>query len=57
MPKQRHWCDEASTAHWRQEGVEMPSWEDAASLLQERGRLSKVDHPSKAQMNGDLDVS
>ncbi|MFZ6006918.1 MAG: hypothetical protein ACOYU2_04590 [Nitrospirota bacterium] len=57
MPKQRHWCDEASAAHWQQEGVEMPSWEDAATLLKESGHLSEVDYPSIAQMNGEIDIS
>jgi len=52
MPKLIKWCDEASLAHWEQDGSEMPSWEEGERRLQGEGRLSKVAHPSPAQLAG-----
>jgi hypothetical protein len=43
------WCDEASVAHWGQEGTEPPSWQQAYQGMQEKGRRSRVNHPSEAQ--------
>jgi hypothetical protein len=57
MPRARHWFDENSAAHWEQESMKMPSWENAASLLKERGHFSEVDHPSKSQKSGQIDIS
>lgn len=48
MPKLMEWCDEAATAHWTQDSNEPPSWKDAHVLIKERGRRSKVRHPSQA---------
>jgi heme-degrading monooxygenase HmoA len=41
-----HWCDEASVAHWEQEGSLLPSWEEADRIMRASGRASKVNHPS-----------
>ena len=48
-----HWCDEASVAHWEQEGGTLPSWEDADRRMRASGRVSKVNHqsPEQAGMN------
>lgn len=46
MPHLMHWCDEASVAHWEQEGSVLPSWEEADRRMRESGRPSKVNHPS-----------
>ena len=42
MPKLMHWCDEASVAHWEQEGSGLISWEEADRRMRESGRASKV---------------
>jgi hypothetical protein len=46
MPKLLDWCDEASVAHWEQEGEELPTWEEADRRMRTSGRISKVRHPS-----------
>jgi hypothetical protein len=46
MPKLQHWCDEASVAHWTQEGNEFPSWTEAWERMRSSGRASKVKYPS-----------
>ncbi|HEY9126203.1 MAG TPA: antibiotic biosynthesis monooxygenase [Acidobacteriaceae bacterium] len=46
MPKLLSWCDEASVAHWGQEDLSLPSWEEADRRMRESGRPSKVKHPS-----------
>ncbi|MBF2026322.1 MAG: DUF3291 domain-containing protein [Oscillatoriales cyanobacterium C42_A2020_001] len=46
MPKLAEWCDEASTVHWHQEGIEPPSWEEATRRMLAEGRLAPVQHPS-----------
>jgi hypothetical protein len=48
MPKLLEWCDEAAMAHWEQPGAALPPIADAARGLGERGRVSKVRHPSPA---------
>lgn len=47
LPK---WCDEASYHHWVQEDNEIPIWDTVAEKLYTEGKLSKVRHPSKAQI-------
>ena len=42
------WCDEAALVHWTQAGVELPSWEEAHTRIEQEGRPSKVNHPSAA---------
>src|SRR5262245_24434409 len=54
MPKLLDWCDEASLAHWQQDGDSLPRWEEAEQHLATGGRLSKVRHPSPAQAAGQL---
>jgi len=44
------WCDEAALAHWIEGRDELPDWSDGPRLLTERGRTSKVKHPSPAQI-------
>jgi hypothetical protein len=46
MPRLLSWCDEASIAHWTQDGPELPDWLEAHRRLTADGRLSKVRHPS-----------
>src|SRR5919197_3251178 len=46
MPKLTHWCDEASYAHWSQEGSAVPNWLEAYERLLAEGRLSPVTNPS-----------
>ncbi|WP_109485920.1 antibiotic biosynthesis monooxygenase [Occallatibacter savannae] len=49
MRKLMEWCDEASVAHWTQEGEELPSWGEAHRRMLRHGRASKVNRPSDAQ--------
>ena len=49
MGKLAKWCDEASVAHWQQEGVTLPSPEDSHRQMVEKGRPSRVDNPSADQ--------
>jgi hypothetical protein len=42
MPHLLDWCDEASVAHWEQEGLSLPSWDEADQRMRELGRSSKV---------------
>ena len=41
------WCDEASVAHWSQDSEAMPDWETLHQRMQDTGRRSRVNHPSK----------
>jgi hypothetical protein len=50
MPRLLVWCDEASVAHWTQELVDVPSWQEAHRRMVEQGRPSKVSHPSPAHL-------
>jgi hypothetical protein len=49
MPKLLNWCDEAAVVHWTQESAEILEWQQAELHMSEKGRLSKVNHPSAAQ--------
>lgn len=49
MPKLLDWCDEAALVHWTQESPEIPAWQQAQQHMAEKGKLSKVNHPSPAQ--------
>ncbi len=46
MPTLMDICDEASIAHWEQEGDGLPSWTEAHRRLLEGGRSSKLRKPS-----------
>ena len=48
MPHLKEWCDEASYAHWVQDGDSLPTWEEAYEHLVREGRLSAVAHPSSS---------
>jgi heme-degrading monooxygenase HmoA len=54
MPKLKHWCDEAATAHTEKDGPDLPSPEAIYEHLQSNFRLSKVAKPSAAQADGRL---
>ncbi len=46
MPHLMRWCDEASVAHWQQDEITLPSWQEADLRMRETGRVSKVNDPS-----------
>jgi hypothetical protein len=50
MPKLLEWCDEAAYVHWSQDSREPPDWREAHRRLVLEGELSKVYHPSAAQV-------
>jgi len=52
MPKLLDYCDEASVAHWMQDGDEVPDGTVMLERMQSIGRLSKVRHPSPGQQAG-----
>ncbi|RYC29747.1 DUF3291 domain-containing protein [Lichenibacterium minor] len=45
MPYLLEWCDEASVAHWTQDGDALPSWAEADRRMRDEGRPSKLRHP------------
>jgi heme-degrading monooxygenase HmoA len=49
MPQLLDWCDEAAVAHWIQQSAEIPMWPEAHQHMLEKGKLSKVIHPSPVQ--------
>jgi hypothetical protein len=53
MPKLLDWCDEASVAHWHQEGDTPPDWTTAETKIRNEGRVSRVRHPSAAHRRGE----
>jgi hypothetical protein len=54
MPNLLNWCDEATVAHWNQDGLEPPSWPQAYQRIVNQGRPSKVRHPSQAQRSNQI---
>ena len=54
MPKLIAWCDEASVAHWEQEGTALPTMAEALARMVADGRLSKVRHPSPEHAAGQI---
>jgi hypothetical protein len=52
MPKLLDWCDEATTAHWSQKSLELPSSREAHERMVREGKVSKVNHPSAAHASG-----
>ena len=54
MPALRDWCDEAHVAHWEQQAVDLPDWDEAYRRLVAEGRNSAVAHPSPGHAARDL---
>jgi len=54
MPELRTWCDEAHVAHWEQQAVDLPDWNEAYRRLVAEGRNSAVAHPSPGHAARDL---
>jgi heme-degrading monooxygenase HmoA len=50
MQQLSRWCNEASYHHWMQDDIEFPNWDAVSEKLYSQGRLTKVKHPSKAQI-------
>jgi len=48
MSRLLEWCDEAAVVHWTQESDREPDWQEAHRRIQQKGRRSKVNHPSQA---------
>jgi Domain of unknown function (DUF3291) len=55
MRKLIEWCDEASVVHWTQDSAQLPSWTEAHQRMLREGRVSKVNHPSPAQIAYHID--
>ena len=53
MPRLLNWCDEASFAHWSQEGDALPDIRTAHERMRREGQTSKVRHPSARQQRGE----
>jgi quinol monooxygenase YgiN len=51
MPKLKHWCDEASAAHWSQDSPDV-TWAEAEGGMAQYGWTSKVLRPSPAHVAG-----
>jgi hypothetical protein len=45
MPHFAGWCDEASVAHWEEDGPALPTWPEAERRMRAQGRPSKVRYP------------
>ena len=56
MPRLLNWCDEAAVAHWTQDSLEAPSWQEVHGRMQTQGRRSNVNHPSEAQQRFEIPV-
>ena len=54
MPKLLDWCDEAAVATIQDSAATPPSPEEAAALLRNNGRISKVKNPAPRHAAGDL---
>jgi heme-degrading monooxygenase HmoA len=54
MPKLLNWCDEAAIVHWTEESADIPVWQTAKEHIVNEGRLSKVNHPSRAQVSNHI---
>ena len=49
MPPLRTWCDEAAVVDWEVSEPQLPEIAEARRRIVDNGRVSPVDHPSKAQ--------
>ena len=56
MPRLLNWCDEAAVAHWMQDSLKTPSWQEVHGRMQTQGRRSNVNHPSEAQQRFEIPV-
>lgn len=56
-PKLFPWCEEAATTHWTVKSAELPAWEDATRMLQQQGRIIRVQHPTPAQREGRINLA
>ena len=45
MPHLLDWCDEASVAHWDQDGDALPDWAEADRRMRAEGRPYRLRHP------------
>jgi hypothetical protein len=54
MPVLQHIVDEAATAHWEQDSMTLPSWQEAHAKLIESGRFTKIKHPSADHSAGKI---
>jgi heme-degrading monooxygenase HmoA len=54
MPRLLEWCDEASVAHWTQDSLETPPWQEVHHRMRAQGRRSKVNHPSEGQLRFEI---
>ena len=45
MPHLLDWCDEASVAHWDQDGDALPGWDEAERRMRDEGCPSRLRHP------------
>ena len=52
LPRLQQWCDEASVVHWEQEAESLPDWPEALAQMRAAGRITRVRHPSEAQIQG-----
>jgi hypothetical protein len=54
MLKLLNWCNEAAVVHWTHESSDIPVWQEAQQHMEKEGRLSKVNHPSPAQVSNHI---
>ena len=50
MPRLLDWCDEASVAHWDQDGDALPNWTEAEHRMRGEGRPSRHPGPHHADL-------
>lgn len=48
------WCDELVTAHWSQDGDELPGWDVITGKLRGEGRFMKLRRPSARQLGREV---
>lgn len=55
MPKLIKWSNEAFVVSWTQQTNDLPSWQQAYQQLQENGRPSKVNNPTKNHLTKQIE--
>lgn len=55
MPKLIKWSNEASVVSWTQQTDDLPTWQQAYQQLQEKGRPSKVNNPTKNHLTKQIE--